>query len=153
MLQVARNQGIIAFFKYTKLIIKKRTTQRPETASNEPKGRVGGDVTVSRGAGGRRPVGSGAGVGGGRDVSSAAHVGAGVWAAAGAAAVSPAVAGVDAVAMSPAGVGAGAAASSLRGSSDGTPTHVGSLGGSAGDLRVGSGAVQRQPMNLHNRKK
>ncbi|KAK3895784.1 hypothetical protein Pcinc_000507 [Petrolisthes cinctipes] len=123
------------------------------TASNEPTGRVGGDVTVSGGAGGRWPVGSGAKVGGGRDVSSAAPVGADVWAAAGAAAVSPAVAGVDAVAMSPGGAGAGAAASSLRGSSDGTPTHVGSLGGSAGDLRVGSGVVQRQPMNLRNRKK
>ncbi|KAK3863123.1 hypothetical protein Pcinc_031065 [Petrolisthes cinctipes] len=153
LLKEAKNQGKIAFFKYTKLIIKKRTTQRPETASNEPTGRFGGDVTVSGGAGGRRLVGSGAGVGRGRDVSSAAPVGAGVWDAAGAAAVSPAVAGVDAVAMSPTGAGAGAAASFLRGSSDGAPTHVGSLGGSAGDLRVGSGAVQRQPMSLCNHKK
>ncbi|KAK4309830.1 hypothetical protein Pmani_018562 [Petrolisthes manimaculis] len=153
LLKEARNQGKIAFFKYTKLIIKKRTTQRPETASNEPTGRVGGDVTVSGGAGGSRRGGSGAGVGGSRDVSSAAPVDAGVWAAAGAAAVSPAVVGVDTVDMSPAGAGAGAAASSLRDSSDGTPTHVGSLGGSAGDLRVGSGVVQRKPMNLRNRKK
>ncbi|KAK4313381.1 hypothetical protein Pmani_015276 [Petrolisthes manimaculis] len=139
--------------KGTGIYIKKRTSQRPETASNEPKGKFGGDVTVSGGSGGSRPGGSGAGVGRSRDVSSAAPVGAGVWAAAGAAAVSPAVVGVDAVDMSPAGAGAGAAASSLRGSSDGTPTHVGSLGGSAGDLRVGSGAVQRKPMNLRNRKK
>lgn len=139
LLKEARGRGKIAFFKHTKLIIKERVSRRDGgdvIATGNVRGEQtggSGDVTVARGVWGGQPAPSSAGCGAGlvgrEGVPSAAPV----------PEVPPPVDG---------------ATSSTGGGGDGASPRVGSFGVAAGDLRVGGGAVQKQPKLLRsNRKK
>lgn len=152
LMKKAREEGKIAFFKHTKLIIKERTAQRSGTTSGEHStsgadglmelrsaGAVAGGVEVRPDV---EPVG--VGVGGGKGAPSSARPGAAAFDA-----QSPVPADGATVPRAPDGAGNGARTPDAGGK---VAAGCRTPGGSVSDLESSGGALQRQK-SLRNRKK